>query len=175
MESDVVVRRVSDGIQLTLKRLSSLGTGVAVFAAVVGLATFATGWVAFPDSRAAWIVIGGVICFGPVAAALFARFLLRVTAKHAPQLIDNVRTFLGGSSPASRVLIDYDSGQPVIASSKTFSGLSSELAARSVELPALWAGVRAITKVPALAAIAVLGALAVGMLGTILFLAHLLS
>ena len=175
METDVVVRRVSEGIQLTLNRLSSLASGVALVAAAIGVATFATGWWLFPDARVVWIVIGGALCLIPVGAALFARLLLRITAKHAPQLIGNVRTFLGGGSPASRVLIDYDSGQPVITSSKSFSGLRSELALRSRELPALWAGVRAITSVPALAAISVLGMLAVGLLGTILLISGLLK
>ena len=174
METDVVVRRVSDGLQLTLNRLSSLAGGVAVIAAVIGAATFATGWWLFPNSRTAWIIIGGVICLVPVGAALFARLLLRMTAKYAPQLIDNVRTFLGGESPASRVLIDYDSGQTVISSSKTFTGLRTELASRSRELPALWAGVRAITSVPALAAISVLGLIGVGLMGTILLVSGLL-
>ncbi len=175
METDVVARRVSDGIQLTLNRLSSLATGVAVVAAMIGAATFASGWWVFPGSRTAWIIIGGVLCLIPVGAALFARLLLRTTSKHAPQLIDNVRTFLRGASPASRVLLDYDSGQPVIASSKTFTGLRGELTSRSAELPALWAGVRAITSIPGLAAIAVLGMLGVGALGTILLISGLLK
>ena len=175
METDVVARRVSDGIQLTLNRLSSLATGVAVVAAMIGAATFASGWWVFPGSRTAWIIIGGVLCLIPVGAALSARLLLRTTSKHAPQLIDNVRTFLRGASPASRVLLDYDSGQPVIASSKTFTGLRGELTSRSAELPALWAGVRAITSIPGLAAIAVLGMLGVGALGTILLISGLLK
>ena len=175
METDVVVRRVSDGLQLTLNRLSSLATGVAVVAAVIGAATFATGWWLFPDSRTAWIIVGGLLCLIPVGAALIARVLLRITAKYAPQLIDNVRTFLGGSSPASRVLIDYDSGQPVITSSKTLGGLRTELGSRSAELPALWAGVRAITSVPALAAISLLGMIGVGLIGTVLLIGLLLK
>ena len=175
METDVVVRRVSDGLQLTLNRLSSLATGVAVVAAVIGAATFATGWWLFPDSRTAWIIVGGLLCLIPVGAALIARVLLRITAKYAPQLIDNVRTFLGGSSPASRVLIDYDSGQPVITSSKTLGGLRTELGSRSAELPALWAGVRAITSVPALAAISLLGIIGVGLMGTVLLISLLLK
>ncbi len=90
METDVVVRRVSDGLQLTFNRLSSLATGVAATAAIIGAATFATG-------------------------------------------------------------------------------------PRSAELPALWAGVRAITSVPALAAISVLGMLGVGLMGTILLISLLLN
>jgi len=174
METDVVVQRVSDGLHRTLNRLSSLATGVAVVAGIIGAATFATGWWLFADSRTAWIIIGGVMCLIPVGAAVIARVLLRITAKYAPELIDNVRTFLGGASPASRVLLDYDSGRAVITSSKTFTGLRSELVSRSAELPALWAGVRAITSVPALAAISVLGMLGVGLLGTILLISGLL-
>lgn len=170
METDVVVQRVSDALQLTLKRLSSLASGVAVVAAVVGATTFGAGWWVFADSRTAWIVVGGIICLIPVGAALIARVLLRMTAKYAPQLINNVRTFLGGSSPASRVLLDYDSGRPVITSSRTFSHLRDELEVRHLELPALWAGVRAITRVPGLTAIAVLGIFGVGLLGTILLI-----
>ncbi len=175
METDVVARRVSDALQLTLNRLSSLATGVAVVAAVIGATTFATGWWLFPNNRTVWIIIGGVLCLIPVGAALFARVLLRITAKYAPQLINNVRVFLGGASPASRVLIDYDSGQTVVASSKSFTGLRSELDIRSAELPALWASVRAITSVPALAAISVLGMLGVGLMGTILLISGLLK
>ena len=98
--------------------------------------------------------------------------LLRITARYAPLLVDNVRTFLGGSSPASQALIDYDTGQTVVASSKSFTVLRGELGLRSRELPALYAGVRAITSVPALAAIAVLGIVGVGLLGTVLLLLH---
>lgn len=175
METDAVVRRVSDTLQKTLNRLSKLATVVVVIAAVVGAVTFAIGLWVFSDSRPAWIIVGGLLCLIPLGAALFARLLLRVTATHAPQLVGNVRTFLGGASPASRELIDYDSGQRVVASPKKFRTVRSELLSRSTELPALWAGVRAITTAPGLAVIAVVGTFGVGLLGIILLISGLLK
>lgn len=53
--------------------------------------------------------------------------------------------------------------------------LHSELLARRRELPALFAGVRAITSVPGLAAIAAIGMVAVGGLGTILLIGGIID
>ena len=176
MESDAVALRVGSGIQFTLRRLATLAYGIAVVAAVVGAATFATGlWVFEGGGRTTWIIIGGLLCLVPVAAALIAWLLLRITAKYAPQLVDNVKTFLAGSSPATQVLIDYDSGQTVAASSRSFGALRGELTERSKELPALYAGVRAIISVPGLAALAVLGIVGVGLLGTVLLIGGLIG
>ena len=46
---------------------------------------------------------------------------------------------------------------------------------RRKELPALFIGVRAITRVPGLAAVAVLGSLGVGALGTILLIGSVID
>lgn len=174
METDVAVRRVTDGIQLTLHRLSTLASGIALLAAAAGAATFATGWWVF-DHSTAWIVIGGALCIVPVAASLVAWLLLRLTAKHTAQLVDNVRTFLGTPSPAATALIDYDTGQTVVASSKSFSSVRGDLRTRAKELPALYAGVRAIASVPGLVAVAVLGIVGVGLLGTILLIGGIID
>jgi len=72
------------------------------------------------------------------------------------------------------VLINYDTGERLMNTSKRFEPLQLNLRQRSKELPALYAGVRAICSVPLLAAIAVLGMLAVGALGAILLLAGIL-
>ena len=73
MESDAVALRVGSGLQFTLRRLATLAYGIAVVAAVVGAATFATGlWVFEGDGRTTWIIIGGLLCLVPVAAALIA-------------------------------------------------------------------------------------------------------
>jgi hypothetical protein len=53
--------------------------------------------------------------------------------------------------------------------------LNLDLKHRRKELPALYAGVRAISSVPGLAAIALLGTLAVGALGTILLIGGLID
>jgi hypothetical protein len=176
METDVVVRGVSDALQNTLRRLSSLATGVALVAALISAATFATGlWIFQGTGRANWVVIGGAICLVPVVAAVMARFLMRRTARHSAELVANVRQFLDSSAGSAKVLIDHDTGQPIATYSKGMSGLRVELDQRRKELPALWASVRAITSVPGLAAISVLGMLCVGALGTILLIGGLID
>jgi hypothetical protein len=86
-----------------------------------------------------------------------------------------VRTLLGDSQSASSVLINYDTGERLGSTAKTFGNLQIDLKERRKELPALYAGVRAICSVPALAAIALLGTLAVGALGTILLIGGLID
>ena len=101
---------------------------------------------------------------------------VRATASAAPRLVDDIRSFLrGGPSSASGVLIDHDSGVALGMQARSFSSLKSDLRRRRTELPALWLGVRAITGVPGLAAIAVVGTLAVGALGTILLIGGLID
>ena len=76
---------------------------------------------------------------------------------------------------ARHVLINYDTGERLVNTAKTFDPLQMDLRKRSKELPALYAGVRAICSVPALAAIALFGMLAVGALGTILLIGGLID
>lgn len=175
METDVVVHRVSDTLQRTLRRLATLATGVALIAFVIGSATFATGLWIFDGSRAVWAVVGGAICLLPLLAALVGRFLVRQTAKRAPQLVGDVRAFLDSTVDSAKVLIDHDSGQPVAWYVSNFRSLRRELGERRRELPALFAGVRAITSVPGLAATAVVGTLIVGGLGTVLLIGGLID
>jgi hypothetical protein len=167
--------QVADGLRATLDRLSSLILVVAALAATIGVATFATGWWVFDRSHATWTVIGGAICLVPVVAALRGWWYVRATARVAPRLVDDVRGFLGESRQAAGVLIDHDSGQALAVSARSFGSLRAELNERRRDFPALYAGVRAITGVPGLAAIAVLGMLAAGALGTILLIGGLID
>ena len=172
MESDIS-RKVGAAIGLTLRRLATLVGGLVIVTALVGLATFATGWWAF-GTNTLWIVLGGVLCLVPLLAALGAWGVVRAGAHYAPRLVNDIALFLKGpQTPASQLLIDYDSGQPVAMSARRMAPLRTELEIRKTDLPALWLGIRAITVVPALAAIAVIGMLAVGMLGTLLLLGQL--
>ncbi len=173
MESDSVARRIGDGLQLTLRRLATLAGGIAVMAGLIGLATFATGWWVF-GTNTLWIVLGGIVCLVPAMAALAAWAVVRAGAHYASRLVNDVALFLKGpQTPASQLLIDYDSGQPVVMSARRMTPLRTELETRKADLPALWLGIRAITVVPALAAIAVIGMLGVGMLGTLMLLGQL--
>ncbi len=175
METDAVVRRVSDTMQQTFRRLASLATGIGILALLIGGATFATGLWVFDRNRTEWMIVGGITCAIPVLAALLGRQLVRRTANHAPELVTDVRKFLDTSVRSARVLIDHDSGQPVAGSVKSFKTLRGELNQRRKELPALFLGVKAITIVPGIAAIAVLGMCLVGGLGTVLLIGGLIN
>ncbi len=167
---DRLASRTADSIGFTLRRLASLILVVVVITAVVGAATFATGWWVF-DASTTWLVLGGALCLVPFLASVAGWALIRLTASSAPRLVDDVRTYLrSGSNGASGVLIDHDSGVALAMQARSFQSLKTDLRVRKRDLPALWVGVRAITSVPGLAAIAVLGTVVVGGLGTILLI-----
>jgi hypothetical protein len=172
---DRVATRVSDGLRSTLSRISTLALGIAAVAAVIGLATFAAGLWIFDGSRPAWIVIGGVVSFAPTLAALRAWFYVRATVKVAPALVGDVRTVLADSGSAAQVLIDHDTGERLASTARSFDLLRLDLQERRKQVPALYAGVRAICSVPGLVAIALLGTLIVGALGTLLLVGGLID
>lgn len=164
-----IAETASNGLRTTLQRLGKLVGAVVLVTLAVGAATFATGWWVF-DGSSGWIVVGGALCLVPLAAAVVAWFYVRSTASAAPRLLDDVRSFLRSPGSTANVLIDHDSGIALGMQARSFGGLRRELLDRRKELPALFAGVRAITSVPGLAAVAVLGTVGVGALGTILLL-----
>lgn len=172
---DRLALHVSDGLRNTLSRVRTLALGIAAVAALVGAATFVTGLWIFDGSRPAWVVIGGALCVAPPGAALLAWLYVRSAVSAAPRLANDVRTLLADTGRSANVLLNYDTGERLVTTAKTFGELRRDLHERRKELPALCAGIRAITSVPGLAAIALLGTLAVGALGTILLLGGLID
>lgn len=172
---DRVAIRISDGIRNVLRRVGTLALGMTAIATLVGVATFVTGWWIFDGSRPTWALFGGALCFAPALAALIAWVLVRATAQFAPALVGDVRTLLDDSRGAADVLINYDTGEHLTTTARSFGALRPTLQERRKQLPALYAGIRAITNVPGLAAIALLGTLGVGVLGTILLIGGLIK
>jgi hypothetical protein len=172
MQTDVVARRVAGGLQTTLRRLATLVGGLTLLAFIISAATFTTGWWVFHGTFG-WLVVGGLLCLVPVAAATLGWLWVHGAARLAPRLIDDVTSFLRNPSPAGKSLIDYDSGQPITMSARSVSGLKADLEARKNELPGLWIGIRTITAMPGIAATAVVGMSLIGALGTVLFLVGL--
>lgn len=162
----------STGMRRTIGRLDKLALATVLVTSTIGAATFATGWWVFEGSLG-WLIVGGVLCAAPIAAAAFAWWLVRSTVSLASGLVDDLRRFFATSSAASGVLIDHDSGVALSSQARSFGALRSEVFARRRELPALFVTVRAITSVPGLAATAVLGTVLVGLLGTILLISNL--
>lgn len=165
----------STGLGHLLTRLGALVGVVVLITAVIGVATFATGWWVF-DASTGWVVIGGILCAAPFAAALVAWFLVHATAALAGRLVDDVRTFLAGDQAgAAGLLVDLDSGVALTMQARSLRGLRQSVEVRRRELPGLYAAVRAVTRVPMLAFGAVLGGLGIGALGTILLLGGLID
>jgi len=165
---------ITRALTASLFRVQNLVKAVAVFAGVVGVATFLTGLQVFDgDGRTLWLTIGLVLCAIPVGAAFIGWWMVRGARAAAPALVDNVHSLLRSSRQQAAVLIDHDSGQALGVSAKSLSGLRIELVARRKELPALFAGVRALTSVPGLAAVAVVGTVLVGLTGTVLMIGWL--
>jgi hypothetical protein len=167
--------RTADGLRVLLSRIGGFALSAAKVAFVIGVATFATGWWVFDGSRPAWLVIGGIICVAPFVAALVAWYRVQRTMRFAPSLLGDVRTFMNESRDAADTVLIYDSDERLIATSRNYAPLRARVEQRRKDLPALWAGLRAVTTLPALAAIAILGTLAVGALGTILLIGGLID
>jgi hypothetical protein len=172
---DRLAVQISDGLRKTLARVGTLAIGVTIVATVVGVATFATGLWLFRGSRPSWTVFGGLLCAIPIVASALGWLYVRGTARVAPALVSDVRTLLRDSRNSAKVLINHDTGQRLASTAKTFGALRTELKTRRRDMPALFAGVRAITSVPGLAAIAVVGTLLVGVLGAILLVVGLVK
>jgi hypothetical protein len=171
MSSDVA-RRAGHGIQALLFRLAVLLRGLVLLTVIISVATFATGWWVFHHGWG-WLVLGGLVCLAPVLAAVVGWGIVRRAAAYVPRLVDDITTYIREHTTGSRVLIDYDSGQPIGVSAKKFGTLKDELSTHKSELRALWLGVRAAVLAPPLAAVAVLGTMAVGALGAILLISGL--
>jgi hypothetical protein len=174
MQVDVVTQQVGNAITFTLRRLATVAGGLAIFATSVSIATFATGWWVFSHSHTAWAVIGGVMCLIPALAGIVAWIIIRWAAHLAPRLLADIDTFLRTPSPAAQTLIDYDSGQPIAASARTFGSMKADVHARKSDIPALYVVVRSITIVPAMAGVALIGGLVLGAFGTFLLMIGLL-
>jgi hypothetical protein len=72
-------------------------------------------------------------------------------------------------------LFDHDTQQPLGASMKSLGGIREELKRRRKELPALFSTVHAMVTVPGLAALAVVGTLLLGLIGTVMLIVGLLG
>jgi len=172
---ELLATRASDGLRTLLGRLASLAFGLVIVSGLIGLAAYASGFLAFDTN--AWPVVGAVICLFPAAAALLAWWRIKRTQRVAPAALNDLRAVIADqqSRPAMDVLIDMDSGQRIVTTSRSMTDLLRQLKARQTDWPALVDTITAVTTVPGLVAIAILGVIGVGALGTVLLLIGLLS
>ena len=168
--------RAGNGLQTVLRGMSRIARRLAAFAAVVGIATFATGmWVFEGSGRAKWVVVGGFLCFGPAVSAALAAFRVLRTAAQAPRFAGELKSLRQGGRALVDVLIDGDTGRPVGLTATTFSAVRSEIDQRRKEFPGLSTAMTAVTTVPRLLIWATLGTVVAGGLGTILLIGGLIN
>lgn len=160
--------------------MSGLARVLTGLTLVVCVATFATGWWVFEQSRAEWLLLGALICGAPVVAAAVAWVLVLGAMRRAADLLaDLTAVTAGGRDPS--VLIDHDTGDVLsrgtwnVRRDVLASPLVIDVERRRRELPALYASVRALTRVPLLALVAVAGVIGVGLLGTLLLIVGLVT
>jgi hypothetical protein len=174
-ELDRVAERTSTALRGTLGRLTRLVRGLCIGACIVGAATYVTLlWVTDGED---WVLLGAVICAAPLVAGLLAFWRLSSTLHVAPKALDDLRTVLRDrkATTAMGPLFDHDTQQPIGLSARNMSGIRAELRTRRKELPALFSTVQALVTVPGLAALAVIGTLLLGMVGTIMLIVGLLD
>ena len=169
--ADGAARQFAGFLDVTLRRLSSLAFGVATVTVLIAMATYATGLWAFDGgSQSAWIVIGAVLCAIPAVAGVTAWLFVRTTIHRIPGLVGDLRTLLGSSKQAFALVIDHDSGQPITTTARSLTKLNGTIQGAPGMYPSLMVAVRAAIKVPGFLAVAVVSAMAVGALGTLLLL-----
>jgi hypothetical protein len=166
----------SSFLENTLGRLASLAFGVATAAVVIAIATYVTGlWALDGSHRSTWVVLGAVLCAIPAVAGISAWLFVRNTARRTSRLVGEVRGLVGESKTALTMVIAHDSGQPLVATARSFGNLQTVIAAAPSRYPSLRAAVRAATRVPGLVALTVLSALVIGLVGTILLIGGLVG
>ena len=172
---ELLATRASDGLRTLLGRLGTLTFGLVVVCAAIGTASYASGFLATDGD--AWPIIGAVICFLPAALALLGWWRIKRAQRVAPTALHDLRTVIADqqSRPAMGVLIEMDAGSRVVSTSRTMSGVLQELKSRRQDWPALVETLSAAATVPALIALAIVGMIGVGALGTVLLLIGLLS
>lgn len=167
--------RAGDGLQALLRGLAAwVGTAVTA-SAVVGVATFATGWWVFDTNRSVWAVVGAVLCGAPVAAGAAAWWRVVATARRAPTLVDEIQRYAELDGGLTTTLIDHDTGDHVRFATTDLGSLPGRIAERRREFPALHTAMRALTTAPGLALRAVVGTCLVGLLGTVLLIGGLID
>jgi len=171
---ELLATRASDALRVILARLATLALGLVAVAGAIGVAAWGSGLLATDNNI--WPVAGFVLCLLPAGAAALAWWRIKRTQRAAPAALGDLRAVIADrqSRPAMDVLIDVDSGQRIITTSRTMTGLLTELQDRQADWPALVDTLRAVTTVPGLVALAVVGMVGVGALGTILLIVGLL-
>jgi hypothetical protein len=154
---DDLARRAVGGVTRLAARAARFARKVFIAAVLVATASFLLGLAALDGGiRTVWIVLG--LAFGAFAigAALLARWRLASIARHAGELITEVKSLLESGHPATRTVIDTveaderQSGGSVLVVSREFSSLREAVGDRVAQFRNITSAVTAVTTFPGL-------------------------
>jgi hypothetical protein len=162
--------RAGQAIGELLRRGRGLATMAAVTATLAGaFCVVAVGANTTGATRTAWIVFGVVVCAIPAAAALLARLILE-RARRRTGLVADVRRLIDDPSARGAVAGFVGARPRLLGSAGRLWALRRTATGRRLELADLWVTILALTRLPLLAGIALVGSLvlvAVGVLAAL--------
>jgi hypothetical protein len=161
---DDIARRAVDGVTRLAARAARFAGLICIAALLIGTMSFALGLEALEGGiRTVWIVLG--LAFGAMAVgrSFIARRRLASVARHADEIVADVRSLLQGGHPATRTMVDTieaderQGGGSVVVVSREFYSLRDAIDNRAYEYPQLMSAMTALTTFPGLilAAIAI--------------------
>jgi hypothetical protein len=163
-ELDDLARRAVEGVTRLAARATRFAGFVFVAAALVGTASFLLGLAALDGGiRTVWIVLSLVFGGISVGGSFVARWRLASVARHASELVAEVRSLLESGQAATRTVIDTmdaderQQGGSLLVESREFFSLRDAVGDRVNEFRQLASAVTAVTSFPAL----VLGAIGI--------------
>lgn len=162
-------------------RATVLIKGVAVFAAVGAVLAYAVGWFAFPRSaRLVWAIVGLVVCFAPLLAVFVATRRLRQVRTAIPETAAELRAVMNDRAMLAALteLVDrdedHDQSTPLIKLGRELNDLRRASAGHRQVLTNAWESITALTSLPGLAALALVGTMALFVFSAVAVVARLL-
>jgi hypothetical protein len=159
-----IARRAVDSVARLAARGARFAGFICIAALLIGIMSFGLGLAALDGGiRTVWIVLG--LAFGSLAVgrSFIARRRLAKVARHADQIVAEVRSLLDSGHPATRTMVDtieaderQGSGGALVVSRELYS-LRDAIDNRAFEYPQLMTAMTALTSFPGLllAAIAI--------------------
>ena len=162
-----LAERAGRGIGELLRRGRSLATIAAIMATIAGaFCLVAVGANTSGATRAAWIVLGVMVCAVPAGAALLARLILE-RARRRTGLVADVRRLIDDPSARGAVAGFVGSRPRLLGSGRRLWALRRVVTDRRLELTDLWVTILALTRLPLLAGIALVGSLVLTAIGVL--------
>lgn len=159
---------LGDLVALRLRRIAERATtltrGVELFALAAGALAFAVGLFVFPPSwRITWVIWGIGACALPAIIALFADLRLRRVLRTVPETARELRT-IHKDSQIRKAMIDladrdddHEARTPLIKLGSELNSLRRAISSQREQVINTWRNVTALTSLPAMVALAVVG------------------